>query len=232
MSFVQDVGTGAVRAGTSVMFATYGEIIAERAGVINLGVEGCMISGACSGFIVTAKTGSPYLGILAAIIAGAALASIHAFMVVTRGANQLASGLALMFLGLGLTAYMGRPYVSEKINGLDDAPIPLLSKLPFFGTILFDHDVLTYTAFLLGPALWWFLFRTRWGLQLRAVGANLRHEHTGVAQQPFHRSPHALLNPFSRDFPCTAAQVRQAVVTSAAVHAAAMGAVGLVIGRS
>ena len=77
-----------------------------------------MISGACSGFIVTAKTGSPYLGILAAIIAGAAMASIHAFMVVTRGANQLASGLALMFLGLGLTAYLGRPYVSEKINGL------------------------------------------------------------------------------------------------------------------
>ena len=110
--------------------------------MINLGVEGCMISGACAGFIVTAKTGSPYLGILAAIIAGAAMASIHAFMVVTRGANQLASGLALMFLGLGLTAYMGRPYVSEKINGLNDVPIPLLSDLPFFGSIIFDHDIL------------------------------------------------------------------------------------------
>jgi len=170
MSFAQDVGTGAVRAGSSVMLATYGEILAQRAGVINLGVEGCMISGACAGFIVTAKTGSPYLGILAAIISGAAMASIHAFMVVTRGANQLASGLALMFLGLGLTAYMGRPYVSEKINGLNDVPIPLLSDLPFFGSIIFDHDILTYTAFLLGPAMWWFLFRTRWGLQVRAVG--------------------------------------------------------------
>jgi simple sugar transport system permease protein len=129
-----------------------------------------MITGACSGFIVTAKTGSPYLGILAALICGGALASIHAFMVITRGANQLASGLALMFLGLGLTGFFGRPYVSYKIHGLPDVAIPGLSSIPFFGDILFDHDILTYSAFILGPVLWWFLFRTRWGLQLRAVG--------------------------------------------------------------
>jgi simple sugar transport system permease protein len=170
MSFVQDVGTGAVRAGSSVMLATYGEIIAERAGIINLGVEGCMISGAAAGFIVTAKTGSPYAGVLAAILAGGALASIHAFMVITRGANQLASGLALMFLGLGLTAFFGRPYVSYKINGMADVPIPGLSSIPVIGPVVFDHDLLTYAAFILGPVLWWFLFRTRWGLQLRAVG--------------------------------------------------------------
>jgi simple sugar transport system permease protein len=173
MSFVTDVSTGAVRAGSSVMLATYGEIISERAGVINLGVEGCMIAGACAGFIFTVKTGSPYAGIVAAMIAGAALASIHAFMVVTRGANQLASGLALMFLGLGLTGFAGRPYVSEKINGLDDVAIPGLSGLPYFGKVLFDHDVLTYAAFLLGPILWFFMFKTRWGLNLRAVGESV-----------------------------------------------------------
>jgi simple sugar transport system permease protein len=173
MSFVADVSTGAIRAGSSVMLATYGEVIAERAGVINLGVEGCMIAGACSGFIVTAETGSPYLGIGAAILAGAALASIHAFMVITRGANQLASGLALMFLGLGLTAYAGRPYVSSKINGLNEIRIPVLVDIPFFGSILFRHDVLTYAAFLLGPILWFLMFRTRWGLNLRAVGESV-----------------------------------------------------------
>ena len=173
MSFLADVSTGAVRAGSSVMLATYGEIISERAGVINLGVEGCMIAGACSGFIVTAETGSPYLGIVAAILAGAALASIHAFMVVTRGANQLASGLALMFLGLGLTGYAGRPYVSSKINGLNNVELPLLSDIPFVGEVLFSHDVLTYTAFLLGPILWFFMFKTRPGLNLRAVGESV-----------------------------------------------------------
>ncbi len=170
MSFVTDVGTGAVRAGSSVMLATYGEVISERAGIINLGIEGCMISGACSGFIVTAKTGSPFLGVLASVAAGGLLASVHAFMVVTRGANQLASGLALMFLGLGLTAFAGRPYVSTKINGLDDVPVPLLSKIPFLGEVLFDHDLLTYFAFALGPLIWFVMFKTRWGLQLRAVG--------------------------------------------------------------
>jgi len=159
-----------VRAGSSVMLATYGEIISERAGIINLGVEGCMIAGACSGFIVTAETGSPYAGIAAALLAGAAMASIHAFMVITRGANQLASGLALMFLGLGLTGYAGRPYVSSKIHGLNTVELPLLSDVPVLGDVLFSHDILTYAAFLLGPILWFFMFKTRPGLNLRAVG--------------------------------------------------------------
>lgn len=173
MSFATDVGTGAVRAGSSVMLATYGEIISERAGIINLGVEGCMLAGACSGFIVTAETGNPYVGVVAAIFAGAAMAAIHAFMVITRGANQLASGLALMFFGLGITAYAGRPYVSTKINGLDRVEIPLLSDIPVVGRMLFAHDILTYLAFLLGPLLWLLLFKTRPGLHLRAVGEDV-----------------------------------------------------------
>jgi len=132
-----------------------------------------MIAGACSGFIVTAKTGSPVLGVVAAIAAGAALASIHAFMVISRGANQLASGLALMFLGLGLTAFAGRPYVSTKINGINDLPLPVLSDVPYAGQVLFDHDPLTYLTFLLGPVIWFLIFKTRWGLQLRAVGESV-----------------------------------------------------------
>ena len=153
------------------MFATYGEIIAERAGIINLGIEGCMISGACVGFIVTAKTGSPYLGILAAIIAGAAMASIHAFMVVTRGANQLASGLALMFLGLGLTA-LHRPPLRQlrRSTASTTAPIPLLASIPFIGPILFDHDPLTYLAFLMGRCSGGSCSGRAGALQLRAVG--------------------------------------------------------------
>jgi general nucleoside transport system permease protein len=170
MSFVTAVSTGAVRAGTSVMYASLGEVIAQRAGIINLGVEGCMLAGAAAGYIVAAETGSPYLGVIAAFAAGAGLASIHAFLVVTRGANQLASGLALMFLGLGLTAFFGRPYVSRQITPLHDYPIPVLSDVPYVGSVLFDHDVLTYAVFPLAVFLWWFVFRSRWGVMLRAVG--------------------------------------------------------------
>ncbi|MFN0147317.1 MAG: ABC transporter permease [Dehalococcoidia bacterium] len=170
MSFVTAVSTGAVRAGTSVMYASLGEVIAQRAGIINLGVEGCMLAGACAGYIVTAETGSPYLGVVAAFVAGGALAAIHAFLVVTRGANQLASGLALMFLGLGLTAFFGRPYVKVQITPLKNYPIPFLSDIPYVGPVLFDHDLLTYAVFPLAGVLWWFVFRSRWGVMLRAVG--------------------------------------------------------------
>lgn len=170
MNFLTAVFTGAVRAGTSVMYASLGEVIAQRAGIINLGVEGCMLAGACAAYIVTAETGSPYLGIVAGFAAGGLLATIHAFLVVSRGANQLASGLALMFLGLGLTAFFGRPYVRVQITPLRNYPIPVLADLPVIGPVLFDHDVLTYAAFPLAGFLWWFVFRSRWGVMLRAVG--------------------------------------------------------------
>ena len=168
--FLKDVSAGAVRSGTSVLYATLGEVIPERAGVINLGAEGCMLAGACAGFIATFRSGNAYVGVLAAALAGAALALIHAFLVVTRGANQLASGLALTFFGLGITAYFGRPYVGKQIHGLGELPIPGLSNMPFVGEVLFSHDLLTYLVFPLGPAIWWLLFRSRLGLQLRAAG--------------------------------------------------------------
>jgi ABC-type uncharacterized transport system permease subunit len=168
--FVEDVLTGAVRYGASVLFATQGELVAERAGIINLGTEGSMLCGALCGFAVAAQTGSALLGAVAGLAAGALIALLHAFVVIDRRANQLAAGLAITFLGLGLTAAIGTSFVDRRIDGLGQAPIPLLSDVPFLGNVLFDHDLLTYLALLLGPLLWWFIFRTRWGLLLRATG--------------------------------------------------------------
>jgi simple sugar transport system permease protein len=168
--FVEDVLVGTVRSGTSVLYAAQGEVIAERSGVINLGTEGCMLTGALAGFAATVGTGSPALGVLAAAAAGAGLALVHAFIVITRRANQLASGLAVTFLGLGLTAILGRSYVDQSVHPLNRLPIPLLSDIPVVGNVLFNHDVLTYAGLVLGPLLWLFLHRTRWGLILRATG--------------------------------------------------------------
>lgn len=168
--FVEDVLTGAVRYGASVLFATQGELVAERSGIVNLGTEGSMLCGAFAAFAVAAETGSAALGVLAGLVAGALLALLHAFVVIDRKANQLAAGLAITFLGLGLTAALGTSFVDRRIDGLGQAPIPLLSDIPFFGDVLFSHDVLTYLALLLAPLLWWFLFRTRPGLLLRAAG--------------------------------------------------------------
>jgi general nucleoside transport system permease protein len=162
--------TGAVRSGVSVLYATLGEIIAERAGVVNLGVEGSMLMGASTGFIVTVITKEPLLGVLAAGIAGGLLSLIHAFLSITRGANQFASGLATMFFGLGLSGLLGAPYIKEQIEGLKPLNVPLLADLPVLGPVLFRHDALTYFAFLLAPLLWLMLTHTRWGLAIRSVG--------------------------------------------------------------
>jgi general nucleoside transport system permease protein len=169
-SFLEGVLTGAVQSSTSVLYAALGEVVTERAGVINLGVEGTMLMGASVGFAVTYQTGSPLLGILAAALAGGLFTLILAFLVVTRRANQLASGLALMFFGLGLSAFIGRPYVGRMIGGLPQLPIPGLTDLPMIGRILFNHDILIYLVVPLALLIWWALFYTRWGLSLRAAG--------------------------------------------------------------
>jgi simple sugar transport system permease protein len=169
-AMIVDILTGAIRSGTSVMFATQGELISERAGVINLGTEGSMLAGAFGGFAVTVWTGNPWLGALAGGMGGLLLSLIHAFLVLTCHANQLATGLTLMFLGIGLTSFFGRDFVSEQIVGFNPVPIPLLSEIPFIGKILFQHDPLTYISFLLVPLLWFLLFRTRVGVILRATG--------------------------------------------------------------
>ncbi|HEY6797237.1 MAG TPA: ABC transporter permease, partial [Kineosporiaceae bacterium] len=170
MSIVVEVLSGAVRGGTSVMYAALGETVSERAGVINLGTEGCMLVGALAGFAVAYDTGDPWLGVIAAGAAGGALALVHAVLVVTRGANQFASGLTLLFLALGLTSLFGADYVGKQIHALNPIAIPGLSAVPVLGPVVFRQDALTYLSYLTAPAMWWTLYRSRPGLLLRTAG--------------------------------------------------------------
>lgn len=167
---IADILTGAVRSGTSVMLASQGELIGERAGVINLGTEGSVLAGALAGFAFTVWTGNPWLGAAAGGAAGAALSLVHAYLVLARGANQLATGLTVMFFGMGLTSFFGRSFVNKQIEGFNPVPIPVLSDIPWLGGILFRHDPLTYLSMALVPVLWFLLYRTRWGVILRASG--------------------------------------------------------------
>jgi len=170
MTLLLEVMAGAVRGGTSILYAALGETVSERAGVINLGTEGCMLVGALAGYAFTAITGNPWLGVLAAAAAGGALAGVHAALVLTRKASQLASGLVVLFLGLGITSMFGASFVSRPIHAFTPIAIPGLSHLPVLGKVLFDHDPLTYLSFLMAPAIWWLLFRSRWGLLVRGAG--------------------------------------------------------------
>lgn len=167
---IEAVLTGAVAGGTSLVFAGLGELTAERAGVINLGTEGSMLCGALAAYAVGIGTGNPWLGVLAGLVAGAGLAAVHAFLVLHRRANQVAVGLVVSFLGLGITALFGQSYVGRGVVPIASWPVPGLSEVPVAGTILFSHDPLTYLSFLAGPALAWALWRTRAGLTLRSAG--------------------------------------------------------------
>jgi len=170
MSLVIDVMSGGVRGGTSIMYAALGETVSERAGVINLGTEGSMLVGALSAYAVSVETGSPWLGALAAAVAGGALAGLHAYLVVVRRASQFASGFSMLFLALGLTSLFGAAYVGKQVVGFDQWHVPVLSRIPGVGPVLFQHDPLLYLSYVLVPLLWWTLFRTRIGLLLRTAG--------------------------------------------------------------
>jgi general nucleoside transport system permease protein len=167
---IVDVLAGGVRGGTAILYAALGETLAERAGVINLGTEGSMLAGALAAYAITAETGSPWAGVVAGALAGGLLAAVHAFMVIARGANQLATGLVVLFLGGGLTAMFGAAYVGKAITPFTPWSIPVLSDLPVLGPVLFSQDPLVYLSYLLAPAMWWLLFRSRWGLVVRGAG--------------------------------------------------------------
>jgi simple sugar transport system permease protein len=164
--------SSAIFSGTSLLYSTLGEIVGQRAGIVNLGLEGVLLISASSGIAVTSVTGNPYLGVLAAIIAGGLTNLIMGFLTVTRRANQLASGLALMFFGFGASALIGRPYVGARINGLPRLMLPGLSELPRRFSSLISFDILIYLSIPCAVLIWWLLFRTRWGLGVRAVGEN------------------------------------------------------------
>jgi ABC-type uncharacterized transport system permease subunit len=129
-----------------------------------------MLAGALAGYAVAAETGSVWVGVLAGAAAGVALALVHAWFVLARGSNQLATGLVVLFLALGLTSLFGATYVSRTVESFSAWEIPLLSDVPWLGEILFRHDPLTYGTYLLVPAMWWFLRSSRWGLVLRGAG--------------------------------------------------------------
>ena len=129
-----------------------------------------MLVSASSGFAVTVISGNPYLGIIVSMIAGGLINMVLGFLIITRRANQLASGLALMFFGFGLSALIGRPYVGAKINSLPRLAIPGISSLPVLYSSLFKFDILIILVIPVAVLIWWLLFRTRWGLGLRAVG--------------------------------------------------------------
>lgn len=141
-------------AGTPLVFAALGELVTEKSGVLNLGVEGMMLVGAVVSFAVAATTKSPWLGVAAGMAAAAGVSVIFAVITLTLMANQVATGLALSLFGVGLSAFLGLDYVSVVIEGIQPLAIPGLSDLPFVGPILFDHDPLTYLAIMSGPIAW------------------------------------------------------------------------------
>ena len=171
MDFMTILQAG-VASGTVLLFATMGELFAERSGVLNLGVEGMMLVGAMSAFSVAIKTGNPWLGVLVAMLFAGAISQIHAYIVVTLQADQVVSGLALTFLGTGISLVLGEGLSKAgTVSLMPSFSIPLLSQIPVLGPIFFtDQSVLVYFGYLLVPLAWYYINRTRPGLHLRAVG--------------------------------------------------------------
>lgn len=166
-----------ITAATPLLLAAIGEVVVERSGVLNLGVEGMMIMGAASGFAVAILTGSSLLGVMAGLFAGMAMSLLFAALVLGLAANQVASGLALTIFGLGLSGLVGFPFVGAKREAMAHLYLPYLSDLPFFGRVIFGQDPLVYIAFALVVAVALIISRTRAGLILRAVGENHHSAH-------------------------------------------------------
>jgi simple sugar transport system permease protein len=166
-----------VAAATPLVFAATGELVTEKSGVLNLGVEGMMLLGAVSGFATTVATGNPALGILAGAAAGTVMSLLFAFLTLTMLANQVASGLALTLFGIGLSALLGQDFVGTPMDALPKLAIPVISDIPLVGAVLFGHDALVYLSIAMVGAVYWFLYHTRSGLVLRAVGENHHAAH-------------------------------------------------------
>ena len=169
--FLQNLLASGLSGGTPLLLATTGEIFAERSGVLNLGVEGMMLLGASVGYYTAVQTGSLVLGVAAAMAAAAALATVHSVVTVSLAGDQVVSGLGLGFFGSGLASVLGAEMVQVR-----DAPrlpalnLPGLAEVPFIGPVLLQQNMVVYLGLALIPLAWFYLFRTRWGLILRAVG--------------------------------------------------------------
>lgn len=174
-----------ITASTPLLLASAGELVVERSGVLNLGIEGMMIMGAACGFAGAYLTGSTLIGALCGIFAGAALSAIFGFLTLGLAVNQVAAGLALTIFGIGLSGLIGAGFVGQQIVPAGQLHLPILTDLPVVGRILFGDDAFAYVSIALVIAIWLFLYRTRAGLVLRAVGDN-------------HASAHALGYPVLR----------------------------------
>jgi general nucleoside transport system permease protein len=176
IALITSILTITLRAGTSLIYAAVGETYTERSGILNLGLEGMMLMGAVSAFTVGFYTHSPWLALLVAAGVGGLMAALHAFLTVTMRANQVVSGLSLTLFGSGLASYLGQRLGPEggALTGLVGVrfkpfAIPVLSRIPLLQA-LFTQDILTYAVYLLVPLAWFFLYKTRPGMELRAVG--------------------------------------------------------------
>jgi simple sugar transport system permease protein len=179
---IEAIVLSALAASTPLLIAACGELVAERAGVLNLGVEGMMIMGAACGFAAAHATGSILLGAGCGMLAGAAMAAVFAALTIALAVNQVASGLALTILGIGLSGLIGAAFVGERVEAAPHLFVPVLTDLPVVGRVVFGQDAFVYASIALVIGIWWVLYRTRAGLILRAVGDN-------------HASAHALGHP-------------------------------------
>lgn len=166
-----------ITASTPLVIAAMGELVTERAGVLNLGVEGMMIMGAVAAFAASYSTGSPLLGILGGIAAGAIFSLLFAFLTLTLVANQVATGLALTILGLGVSGQLGEAFVGKPGVRIPSIEIPALQDIPFVGPVLFHQDIFFYLSIALVIGVNWFLFKSRTGLMMRAIGDNHTSAH-------------------------------------------------------
>ncbi|TWG94181.1 simple sugar transport system permease protein [Mesorhizobium sp. J18] len=177
MGMLESILLTIATAATPLLIAAIGELVVERSGVLNLGVEGMMIMGAVTGFGVALTTGSPWLGVFAAILVGAVFSLLFGFLTLTLVTNQVATGLALTLLGLGISGMAGEAFVGQPGLRLARLDIPGLSDLPVVGRLLFGQDPIFYISIALTAAVAYFLFRTRAGLTLRSVGDNHTSAH-------------------------------------------------------
>ena len=172
MDLIVNIMLGIIIAATPLVFAAVGELVVEKSGVLNLGVEGMMIVGAIAGFAATVETGSFLAGVVAAIIAGALIAFLFAVLTQTLLANQVATGLALTMFGLGIAALIGQSYSGRSVPQFPKLYVPGLSDLAVVGPLVFGQDALVYLSVALVAAVAWFLSKTRTGLIIRAIGEN------------------------------------------------------------
>jgi len=169
--------SAAIVAGTPLVFATVGEIITEKSGLLNLGVEGLMMMGAVMGFSIGLTTGNPLMALIAAMVAGACGSLIFAFLTVSLRANQVVTGLTITIFGTGFASFMGQQLIGQVTTDAVKAffkvfSIPGLSKIPFLGPIFFSHDIFVYIGYVVAIGAFLYLFKTKPGRNIRAIGEN------------------------------------------------------------